>query len=140
MAFSLMAGWAIGYKAWTPLRHINKPVSSSLVSKVPLLPGRSEFCHELCQEFLDGDVPKRITTHEKFSKELSMIWNDPQTPELEEFHNLVRNCKLRAKAEDLLRKEQGGADPGPIEIPSPGVLSVLARQTSGDEKQSRDPE
>lgn len=67
-----------GYLAYRYFLNTNTPVDMSVVSKTPLLPGRSEFCHGLCPDVIAR--AKRISN----DKAKSELWAEPQYAELDE--------------------------------------------------------
>lgn len=84
---------------------------------LPLLPGKSYLCAHMC--------PQLIQQAERLSPEQQLIWNDPETEELENVRKMVWNCEQRRQFEQdqraRLHLDRDGDDDAVVPVPEPGV-------------------
>lgn len=113
------------------------------LSQVPLQPGKSVLCHQMCPDLiaqlerlrqrsmLDAEFMRRhgrpgppslVAGAEQYTVE--ELLDDPATEELESILHLVQNCEQRLAYQKELRGSAAAADEEEIvEVPPPGVAA-----------------
>ena len=117
--FDGLVGLCVAIAATVRMANVDKMIED--ISLLPLAPGDSSLCREFCP--LAVDWIKELEEESAQGDEMmKLVLTETKAKTVDSLLNFARNCDLRLRYQQRLRKEKGVSNPGfRIAIPPPGV-------------------